>query len=67
MKSCKDCVAPKRHLGCHAHCPDYIEEKKENELRREKIYKAKSKVYELENLEICAKERAMRKRSKKFK
>ena len=22
---CKGCVAPKRHSGCHSHCPEYIE------------------------------------------
>lgn len=26
---CKDCVAPKRHVGCHADCQEYIDEKKE--------------------------------------
>ena len=25
---CKDCVAPKRHLGCHGECKEYIEFKK---------------------------------------
>ena len=25
--SCKDCVAPKRHPGCHAHCAEYLAEK----------------------------------------
>ena len=24
---CFDCVAPKRHPGCHAHCPEYIAER----------------------------------------
>jgi hypothetical protein len=23
------CVPPKRHPGCHAHCPEYIEERAE--------------------------------------
>lgn len=27
IKCCKDCVAPKRHLGCHSVCPEYIHEK----------------------------------------
>lgn len=26
VKCCKDCVPPKRHPGCHDHCPDYIAE-----------------------------------------
>ena len=25
--SCKDCKAPKRHLGCHETCPDYLRDK----------------------------------------
>ena len=25
--SCKDCVAPKRHPGCHDKCPEYQEQK----------------------------------------
>jgi hypothetical protein len=23
MNPCRYCVPPKRHLGCHASCPDY--------------------------------------------
>lgn len=37
--SCKDCVAPQRHLGCHAECPHYQREKE----RRDKIREAKIK------------------------
>lgn len=25
--SCHYCVAPKRHPGCHDHCPEYAKEK----------------------------------------
>lgn len=32
--SCKGCVAPKRHPGCHDHCPEYIKEKSEYEERK---------------------------------
>lgn len=28
IKCCKDCVAPKRHIGCHATCAEYLSEKK---------------------------------------
>lgn len=24
FESCRKCVAPKRHAGCQAECPDYI-------------------------------------------
>ena len=27
IKCCKDCVAPKRHIGCHSVCPEYIGER----------------------------------------
>ena len=27
IKCCKDCVAPKRHPGCHGVCPEYLYER----------------------------------------
>lgn len=33
--SCKDCVAPKRHPGCHDKCPEYQEQKAKNEAVKE--------------------------------
>lgn len=35
--SCKGCVAPKRHPGCHSSCTDYIREKAEHD-RLKAIY-----------------------------
>ena len=32
--SCKGCVAPKRHPGCHDHCPEYIAEKAEHDRKK---------------------------------
>ncbi len=29
--SCKGCVAPKRHPGCHGSCPEYLAEKAEHD------------------------------------
>jgi hypothetical protein len=29
--SCKDCVAPKRHPGCHDKCLEYQEQKAKND------------------------------------
>ena len=29
ISPCKDCVAPKRHVGCHATCKEYIDWKDE--------------------------------------
>lgn len=31
IRCCKNCVAPKRHLGCHIDCEEYLKEKAENE------------------------------------
>lgn len=31
IKCCNGCVAPKRHPGCHDHCPEYGAEKAEHE------------------------------------
>lgn len=36
---CKGCVPPKRHIGCHQYCEEYIEQKvkleKEKQTERE--------------------------------
>ena len=31
INCCHFCVAPKRYPGCHDHCPEYAEEKAEDE------------------------------------
>ena len=36
---CKNCVAPKRHPGCHGHCPEYLSEKTEYEAQKAEIDK----------------------------
>ena len=33
--SCKDCVPPVRHVGCHSTCEKYIAEKNNNDKRLE--------------------------------
>ncbi len=38
IKCCKDCVAPKRHPGCHGVCPEYLYEKALWEEEKIKIY-----------------------------
>lgn len=32
--SCRDCVAPKRHPGCHSHCPEYAKEKAKHDAEK---------------------------------
>lgn len=34
---CKNCVAPKRHVGCHSTCEEYIEAKGKYDKIREKM------------------------------
>lgn len=36
VKCCKDCVAPKRHPGCHDTCKEYNDEKQRQEARKQK-------------------------------
>lgn len=40
--SCKGCVAPKRHPGCHDTCPEYQEEKAAYDKRKEQHDKEKT-------------------------
>lgn len=44
IKCCKNCVPPKRHLGCHNECTEYIQEKEQREKENEIIAK-KRKEY----------------------
>ena len=39
IKCCKDCVPPTRHIGCHAKCSKYLEEKAKWEEEKAKAYK----------------------------
>lgn len=38
---CKDCVEPKRHVGCHSDCPEYLAEYAANEAEKEAKRKAR--------------------------
>lgn len=46
INCCNGCVPPKRHVGCHATCEDYISEKKKHEETRAKIQKERKKENE---------------------
>ena len=39
IKCCYGCVAPKRHPGCHGHCPEYLAEKEQDEKEKEQCRK----------------------------
>ena len=34
ISCCRYCVAPKRHPGCHDHCPEYIKEKAQHDVEK---------------------------------
>ena len=44
IECCRYCVAPKRHIGCHGHCPEYIGEKAKHEEKRKKAFREKEVV-----------------------
>lgn len=43
---CRHCVAPKRHSGCHAKCPDYTEWNEEHQKELEAFRKARDEETE---------------------
>lgn len=42
--SCKGCVAPKRHPGCHGTCPEYLADKEQHD--KEKAEADKKRMVE---------------------
>lgn len=45
FKSCRYCTQPKRHPGCHSHCPEYLAERAEYDRCKEKLDKEKAVEY----------------------
>ncbi|WP_407399617.1 hypothetical protein [Treponema sp.] len=37
IRCCQYCEAPKRHVGCHVDCPEYLAEKQRMEELKQKI------------------------------
>ena len=45
IQCCRNCVAPKRHPGCHGTCPDYLKERANyDELKAIEAKKAKVRI-----------------------
>lgn len=61
IKCCYGCVAPKRYLGCHDHCPDYAKEK----AQLEKDTAAKAVQQGITNQKYDGVYRAQRRKGKK--
>lgn len=62
---CRNCVAPKRHPGCHSTCEEYITAKAENERlndirRRHQQEKAAQYESALKLKKYCERERRKR-------
>lgn len=49
---CIDCVAPKRHPGCHDHCEERLKEVEEKKKRDEEIRKEKELDHQISK--ICS-------------
>ena len=62
---CNGCVAPKRHTGCHGHCPEYIEEKAVHDKQMEAERKKREISNELTAQRTAGVTKALRKRRNK--
>ena len=65
IECCKSCVAPKRHIGCHAVCPEYIAEKTAYEEIRSNAMKKKKNDEAVRDLQWYAKSKHDRRTGKK--
>lgn len=63
---CKDCVAPKRHIGCHGTCKDYIREKAADAERKKKM-EAERKLNSTHIQNVMNRKDAQAKRHKKHR
>ena len=52
IRCCTNCVPPKRHVGCHATCKDYITEKADWEAKKKLIAKDKAKSQRISNYDF---------------
>lgn len=62
--SCKGCVPPKRHTGCHGDCPEYLAQKAEHDRQHAEEYKqkeVKGGIYYQRDINV---RKAIRKRKK---
>lgn len=50
VQSCRFCGPPRRHVGCHATCEDYIKAKQEYEEQREVQRKEIGRIMEQDSV-----------------
>lgn len=57
---CRNCVAPKRHIGCHGDCEEYLIERKHLDEENAKRYEEKLKKRNLYEMKADSVRRVMR-------
>lgn len=62
IRCCEGCVAPKRYPGCHATCPEYLQEKEEYEARKAEIDKKLAVKYGIKAQRTAGVMKALRKK-----
>lgn len=70
ISCCKDCIPPVRHIGCHSTCKQYLKEKEELEILKEKINADKTPCItnnDFYEVAFIDNKRYRRKRYKKYK
>lgn len=68
--TCKDCVPPKRHVGCHATCEEYKQDKLKWEEKKKRIKENRKKTPDgsyYEQNKIAYADRMLYKKTKKKK
>lgn len=64
INCCRDCVAPKRHVGCHSDCPDYLEEKRIHDERKAEIDKQRQVILGIRDSRTRVVSRALKRKGK---
>ena len=65
FQCCRDCVAPKRHPGCHGHCPEYKVVREEYDKRKALIDRERDISIGIHTERSKKVEKAMRDRRRK--
>ena len=60
IQCCKTCVPPQRHVGCHATCPEYLEQKRQNEESRKLYIESKKAEWDQVKIGVKRKDRYMK-------
>lgn len=63
---CKECVAPKRHIGCHGNCEEYLAERAKYELLKEQYNQQKRISTDIYNQRAGRIEKALRRHGRKL-